>query len=255
MSATYYRTLLLCLVAFMGPSGATVAQTASDMTKPGLYRLKLTNDASLCMSIRDLINKDIETAGKISFSAHPSFLNWAVVKGNQNALRDPAPEDVFEMVVDIDNDGTSDHVFKGISSIGRLNVDYLFIFSSERADAMRKAGLDYAKLFGADRKIEFVDVVNWITRAKQKYGKDWEAWTPGPLSVLQVFRHLNGTYVLGYNPAADRDQSAEVYVFQVLPKDEIRDICMFHRVCPCGGCRDLKGQIGQCLPAPQLCRN
>ncbi len=255
MGATYYRTLLLCLVAFMGPSGAAVAQTADDITKPGLYRLKLANDESLCRSIRDLINKDIESAGKISFSAHPLFLNWTVVKGNQNALRDPAPGDVLEVVVDIDNDGISQHVFKRVFSVRAANVDFLFIFSSGRAEAMRKAGLDDSKLSGADRKIEFLERLNWITRAKQKYGKDWEAWMPGPVGNLQILRYRDATYVLGYNAAASRDQSAEVYVFQVLPKNEVRDVCMFHRVCPCGGCQDLRGQMDQRLPASQWCRN
>ena len=254
MKAIHCWVYLLCLGTFMGLSGDSAAQPLGDVTKPGLYKLRLVNDESLCRSMQDLINKDIDSAGKINFSAHPLFLRWTVVKGSENALRDPAPENVFEMVVDIDNDGTSEHLFKGISSIGGLSVDYLFIFSAERAEAMRKAGVDYAKLFGADREIEFVDVVKWITRAKQQYGKEWEAWVPGPLSILQVFRRQNGTYVLGYNPLADRDQSAEVYVFQVLPKDEIRDVCMLHRVCPCGGCRDLKGQIDQRLPAPQWCK-
>jgi len=184
------------------------------------------------------------------------FLKWDIVKGNKSAITHPAPEDVFETIVDLDNDGILEHVFKGISSIRGFNVDTLFVFSSERAIALRKAGVDYERLFEADRRIDFFDGRSWIERAKAKYGKDWEAWVPGPLSIFQIFRYQNATYILGYNPSASRDQSAEVYVFQALPDNEIRDVCMLHRVCPCGGCKDLRGrQVDQRLPASPWCRN
>jgi hypothetical protein len=254
MRAIHCRVVLLCSVSLMGFSGCAAAQPLGQVTKPGLYQLKLANDITLCRSMQDFINTYIDPEGTISFSAQPSFIKWAVVKGTEKALRDPAPGDVFETVVDVDNDGTPDHVFKGIMSIGGLNVDYLFVFSAERAEAMRKTGVDDAQLFGAEREINFVDVLKWIKRAQQEYGNEWGTWVPGSLPALEVFRHHTQTYVFGYNPLAYRDQSADAYVFQLLPNNGIRDVCMLHRVCPCGGCPDLKGQKDQRLPSPQWCK-
>jgi hypothetical protein len=113
-------------------SGCAVTQPLDQAAKPGQYQAKLAHDAPLCHPIQDRINTNIDAEGKIHFSAYAGFLPWTVVKGAAKALRDPAPGDVFEMVVDVDNDGIPDHIFKQILSRSGRNVDYLFVFSAER---------------------------------------------------------------------------------------------------------------------------
>lgn len=98
----------------------------------------------------------------------------------------------------------------------------------------------------------------WLERYKRKYGDLNFDWVLDGVASINLLQLNNVTYVVAQNYAAPGNVSAKIYAFQLdkaYKKYEERDVCMFVKICPCGGCEDLRGdEATKTLPANKWCR-
>jgi uncharacterized protein len=250
----YEERLPLLTATHTSPGEAAATKPEFVMSdKPGFFRLDKSANDKVCSSLGLIINGDIKKFGKTRFDAHSEFVKWRKVEETRIVRGDVHKYDgmVEQADVDINNDGVVDQIIRTQWSIRGVLEDALNILpQSEKEIAI-------AELIRSDKKIEFNPSNYWLERYKKKYGNLNFDWVIDGAASINLLRLNNETYVVAQNYAAPRNVSAKIYVFQ-LDKEykqyEEKDACMFVKICPCGGCEDLRGdEVAKTLPANKWC--
>ena len=212
--------------------------------KPGAYRLQSSNDENVCRAVEAVLNAPAKkrAAAKVG----NTFANWRAAAGVERGNFDGP---IVETHVDLDNDGSPDRVLKASFSIGGALTDVVHVASSQAGSSV-----SIRELLSSGNTISFVDPNRIMERLKQKHGADWQRWFFHGIATVEPLRYRKETYLLAQHVQKARDLSSKAYVFQLQPAGSIDDLCMFSRICPCGGCRDLRGEeFNKALPSPQWC--
>lgn len=224
--------------------------------KPGFFRLDKSTNDKVCSSLGQIINADIKKYGKTRFDTHSEFVKWRKVEENRIDRGDVHKYDgmVEQADVDINNDRGVDQIIRTQWSIRGVLEDALNILSQSEKE------IAIAELIKSDKMIMFNNGNYWLDRYRKKYGDPllvrWGWYFDGVASINLLLLN-NVTYVVAQNYAAPRNVSAKIYVFQLdkeYKKYEEKDVCMFVKICPCGGCEDLRGdEVTKTLPANKWC--
>jgi hypothetical protein len=138
--------------------------------------------------------------------------------------------------------------------------------------------IDTHELLRDDTKnISFIGGKYWRDRYHKKYDDpyllkgDWYFDTGVSIELVRLY---GATYLVAQEFAAlpraiagniilkdyvsPPDASAKIFIFQLdkeYRKYEEKDVCMFVRTCPCGGCKDVRGttEESRALPAKKWC--
>lgn len=226
--------------------------------KPGYFRLDKSNDDGVCYSLGRIINADIKKYGETRFNKHDEFVKWRaidearIVRGEGVSRYSGTVE---QSEVDINNDGDIDQVVRSQWAMGGVENAAVTIFPWNDTKQ-----IDIAELLKSNKKIMFVVDNYWRDRYRKKYDDPYILmgdWLFDRVAAINLYRQNGDTYVVAQSYAAPRNVSAKIFVFQ-LDKDyrkyEEKDICMFVKICPCEGCRDLRGdEIPKTLPAKKWC--
>ncbi len=220
--------------------------------KPGFFRLNKSTNDKVCSTLNQIINGDITKFGKTRFDTHTEFVKWRNVEESQI---DRGAGNIYDGIleranVDINNDGVVDQVIKSQWSVRGVLDDSLNILPLSEKE------LEVAKLVNSDKKVNFNAGNYWIDRYKKKYGNLNFDWVLDGVASINLLRLNNETYVVAQNYAAPRDVPANIYAFQLdkaYRKYEEKDVCMFVRICPCGGCKYSGGETDKMLPAKKWC--
>lgn len=213
---------------------------------PGTYRLQLSNDDKVCNAIQAVLNAQDKKV-RVAAEAGITFPGWQPATGVD---RDGFDGPVTETIIDLDNDGSPDRVLKAKFSMGGALTDVLHVASTNAGTSV-----SIRQILSSENSISFLDPNRLMERLKQKHGADWERWFFHGITTIEPLRYRNETYLLAQHVRKTRDLSSKAYVLQVGPARRINDACMFYRVCPCTGCRDLRGdEIARTLPSPQSCK-
>jgi hypothetical protein len=228
--------------------------STSSAQEPGSYVIKNGIDEAVCQRARDVLNSGLYPGNRFGRAVDSAFISWTVV-GNlaPDSEGDVDDGDLTEARADIDNDGEIDRLYRWKASIRGVKADQLFVPKHDVARIMEERGVSLHELYRSSRIVS-INGSAWIQSVQKRHSSDWESWTAGFISTLEVMRYANTTYVLAYTPRTPRDLSTEAIVLQLMPGDDGKGICMMHRTCPCGGCTDLRGRSGeQFLPARKAC--
>jgi hypothetical protein len=221
--------------------------------KPGLFKLDQSTDSSVCLPLGITINADIQKYGKTQFVKHDEFVKWRIA---EEPIIDRGHEQKYDGLVeltrvDIDNDGVVDRVVRTKWSMRGVLEDALSIFP--KSDMQR---IVIENLIKSEKKIMFNVDYYWSDRRIRKYGAGNYDWEFGGIAALNLLRRNGVTYVVAENYASPKNVSSKIYVTRFDANDEPADICMFSKICPCGGCEDLRGdEIVKTLPAKKWCGN
>jgi hypothetical protein len=85
-------------------------------------------------------------------------------------------------------------------------------------------------------RIEFMEYAPLIKRLQNAYGPHWEAWFMTGHVLIDPIIMAGQTYLVAWRYEVKPKHLANAYVFQVTSDASMKDLCMFARVCPCGGC-------------------
>jgi len=222
--------------------------------KTGFFRLEKSTNDKVCALLSKIINSDIKKYGKTKFDTHSEFAKWHAVDEERIIRGDQHKYDgmVEQADVDINNDGVVDQVIRTQWSIRGVFENGLNVLhqSGER--------VVIAELIKSDNMIMFNNGNYWLERYKRKYGDLNFDWVLDGVASINLLQLNNVTYVVAQNYAAPGNVSAKIYAFQLdkaYKKYEERDVCMFVKICPCGGCEDLRGdEATKTLPANKWCR-
>lgn len=246
-SPTDTHTPLLVKVA------ASNAAPLSTPDKPGLFKLDQSTNSKVCVPLGRIINDDIKKYGKTRFDQHGEFAKWHKVEEENIDRGEPHKydESVERADVDINNDGIVDQVIRTKWSIGRALNDALDIFP------LNERKIVISELQQSKKSIMFNPGNYWLERYKKKYDDLNFDWVLDGVASINLLQLNNQTYVVAQNYAAPLNVSAKIYVFQLnkeYKKYEEKDVCMLVKICPCGGCEDLRGdEISKTLPAHKWC--
>lgn len=253
-----YETRLSSFMVTHTSSAKGVAAEHERVTpdKPGFFRLDKSTNDKVCSSLGQIINADIKKYGKTRFDTHSEFVKWHKVEENRIDRGNVHKYDgmVEQADVDINNDGVVDRVIRLQWSIRNVLEDTLNILPQNEKEIV------IAELIKSDKMIMFNNGNYWLDRYQKKYGDPYVVrwgWYFGGVASLDLLQQNNETYVVAQNYAAPRNVSAKIYVFQLdkeYKKYEEKDVCMFVKICPCGGCEDLRGnEVTKTLPANKWC--
>lgn len=244
-------------------SSITVTHTSSDEAehegvtpdKPGFFRLDQSTNDKVCSLLSQIINDDIKEYGETNFDIHTEFAKWHKVNEERIDRGDVHKYDgmVEQADVDINNDGMVDQIIRTKWSISGVLDDALNILSRSKKEIV------IADLARSGNMITFTSNY-WIGRHQKKYSNHlidgWEWYFDG-VAAINLFQQNDETYVVAQHYAAPRNVSAKIYVFQLdkeYKKFEEKDVCMFNKICPCGGCEGLHGnERTKTLPASKWC--
>lgn len=235
--------------------GVVAEHVGATPDKPGFFRLDKNTNDKVCSSLGQIINADIKKYGKTRFDIHSEFVKWRKVEENRIDRGNVHKYDgiVEQADVDINNDGVVDQVVRSQWSIRGVLEDALNILSQSEKTIV------VADLIRSGNTIIFTSHY-WLDRHQKKYSDHLVAgwgWFFDGVAAINLFQQNGETYVVAQNYAAPSNVSAKVYVFQLdkeYKKYEEKDVCMFVKICPCGGCEDLRGnEVTKTFPANKWC--
>lgn len=252
--------------------------------KPGYFRLDQSNDDEVCHSLGSIINADIKKYGETHFDEHDEFVMWRDVdeeeidRGKERRYGGK----IEQADVDINNDRVVDRVIRSKWAMASVELDALHV----RPQTESKK-IDADELLRDDTKnISFIGSKYWLDRYHKKYGDPtlryqkgysgpgWD-WYFGTGVSIELVRMHGATYLVAQEFAAlpkaiagniilkdyvaPPDASARIFVFQLdkeYRKYEEKDVCMFVRTCPCGGCKNVRGttEESRTLPGKKWCK-
>lgn len=256
-----YETRLLGLSPLTDAHALLLAKELSESSpslpapdKPGLFKLDQSTNDKVCIPLGQIINADITKYGKTRFGQHSEFVKWRKVEEERIDRGEPRSysESVEQADVDINNDDVVDQVIRTRWSMSGVLNDRFNIFP-ERTLTKDKIGV--FDLLNSDKKSIMFNSGNfWLERHIKKHGDSNEDWYFGGIASIDLMRKNNETYLVAENYAAPRDISAKIYVFQLDKDYQPNDVCMFVKICPCSGCKNLRGnQPIKTLPAKKWC--
>lgn len=228
----------------------TKSVTAPD--KPGLFKLDQSRNDKLCVSLGRIINDDIKEYGETRFDQHDEFVKWRDVeevnidRGDERKYR----ESVERADVDINNDGVVDQVIRTKWSMRGVLNDALDVFPLD------KQRIVIATLLQPRKTVMFNSGNFWMNRRIAKYGEGNYDWSFDDVASINLFQQNGKTYIVAHDYASPRNSSSHMYVFQLDKGYQPIDFCMFVKICPCGGCEELRGtgnQPAKTLPAQKWC--
>jgi uncharacterized protein YecT (DUF1311 family) len=244
-------------------SSIAVTHTSSDEAehegvtpdKPGFFRLDQSTNDKVCSLLSQIINDDIKEYGETNFDTHTEFAKWRKVEESRIDRGDVRKYDgmVEQADMDINNDGVVDQVIRTQWSMHSVLDDSLNILSRSEKKIV------IADLINSGNMITFTGHY-WLDRHQKKYSNHlidgWEWYFHG-VAAINLFQQNDETYVVAQSYAVSRNVSAKIYVFQLdkeYKKYEEKDVCMFVRICPCGGSEGLRGnERTKTLPASKWC--
>jgi len=245
--------------------------------KPGYFRLDKSNDDKVCHALGHIINVDIKKYGETRFDEHDEFVKWHAIDEARITRGEGISRysgSVEQADVDINNDGVVDQAIRSKWAVGRVEHDAVNVFPQ---DDSRK--IDIIELIKGNKEITFSSGEYWRDRYHKKYDDPYLLkgdWYFDSGVSIELFRSHGATYVVAQDYAtlprdiaanitlqkykAQPDVSAKIFVFQIdkeYRKYEERDVCMFVRTCPCGGCKDVRGttEEARALPGKKWCNN
>jgi hypothetical protein len=250
------KTCVTTLVFGLCLSVPFFAQAAPPMSrvidKPGLFKLDQSTDNSICRPLEKMINADIQKFGKTQLEKRKEFVKWRLVderridRGNEQKYG----ESVELAEVDLNNDGALEDVVRTKWSLRGDLMDALNILPRNEGQKIA-----VGELLKSDKLIMFNNNHYWLNRHIKKYGVDNSDWYFDGVASLDLLRMKEKTYVVAQHYAAPKNVSAKIFVFRLDPTNEVVDVCMFVKVCPCGGCEDLSGdEVVKTLPGKKWCR-
>jgi hypothetical protein len=223
---------------------------STDAGRPGQYRLLESNDDAACKSFAKVLAAARSKSGDLDFSRRADKVSW---RDFDPPLFDP-PTQFADF--DIDNDGLPDRVFRVAWSIGGKYTSALYIHRD--AELSRPPPSDRDTILGILRtapRIEFMEYSALIKRLQTQYGPHWEAWWMNGHALIEPILLTRQTYVIAWSYQVRPRYLANAYVFQVARDGSMRDMCMFARVCPCGGCTGRESIVEKrLLPDQRYCR-
>jgi hypothetical protein len=206
----------------------------------------------VCEHIGRIINEDIKKYGETRFEKHNEFIKWKSVpedhidRGVENSLG----VTVEQAKVDINNDGINDRIVRTGWSMFGLFVDRLNIFSINSKEKVVIQELDNID----QQVIVFNSGSYWQERNTKMHGKMNFDWYFNGIASIDLIKKNSETYLVAENYAAQSDVPAKIYVFQLDQNYQPNDVCMFVKICPCSGCRGLRGiQPAKMNPAKKWC--
>lgn len=225
-------------------------KSLSTQDKPGFFRLDQSTNNEACFLLGRIINADIKKFGEIRFEQHNEFIKWSDV--DEENIERGYPQKYSESVeradVDINNDGVADQVIRTRWSLRNVLQDELDVLPLNE----QRVVID--ELLNSEKKVRFNAGNYWLDRYRKKYGLSNEYWWFDGIASLNLYKQNGKVYVVAQNYAAPRTVSAKVYVFKLDKNYEANDVCMFVKICPCGGCDDMRGnQTEKTLPGKQWC--
>jgi hypothetical protein len=246
MKKTCVTTLVfgLCLsVPFFAQAAPTMSRA---IDKPGLFKLDQSTDNSICLPLGKMINADIQKFGKTQLEKRKEFVKWRLVD-EQHIDRGRYENSVELAEVDLNNDGTLEDVVRMEWSVRGELTDELHILPRNEGQKIVIAELPESDNLGFNNGY-------WLNRYIKKYGTDNSDWYFDGVASLDLLRMKGETYVVAQHYAAPKEVSAKIFVYRLDPANEVVDVCMFLKVCPCGGCEDLRGaEVVKSLPGKKWC--
>lgn len=224
--------------------------TVPVIDKPGLFKLDQSTDDAVCVPLQKMINSDIRRFGKTQFSKHDEFVKWRPADESRFERGSSKYDGSLEVAqVDLNNDGTQEDVVRTQWSIRGAFADALNVVPPWKGQKTLVAGF-----LDSDQRIMFSFNDYWMKRRVRKYGADNFDWAFDGIASLDLFQMKGKTYLVAQNYAAPKNVSAKVYVTRFDSANEPSDICMLLKVCPCGGCEDLRGnEVVKTLPGKKWC--
>lgn len=216
--------------------------------RPGFFRLVGSENSDVCSTLLRLINGDIQENGKIDYKRHKRFAKWRVVQESDIDRGSTGYDGSVEQSdFDVNGDGVVDKLIRSTWSISGIPNDALSIFQG----VVKKPIRTYV-LPTLENTIAFNTDNAWLKRQLEKNGGS--DWFFDGVAALNVFQHKHQAYVVAENFAAPPGISAKVYVFRLGVDFKPINVCMFFRICPCGGCEDLRGdELIKFLPSKEWC--
>jgi hypothetical protein len=245
------------LVAALGAAIAAAANGAdlrddarTDARRPGQYRLLESNDKAACKSFAKVLAASRSKTGDLDFSRRADTVSWQDL---EPPLVDP-PTQYADF--DIDNDGRPDRVFRVAWSVGGKYTSALYIHRD--AELRRPPPSDRDTIVAILRtapRVEFMEYSARIERLQAQYGSHWEAWWMSGHVLIEPIILTRQTYLIAWRYEVQPRHLANAYVFHVAADGSMIDVCMFARVCPCGGCTGRESIVRQrLLPDQRYCR-
>jgi uncharacterized protein len=235
------------------PLSMTKTKSLAIPDKPGLFKLDQSMNDKVCGTLGQIINEDIIKYGTPRFGHHDEFVKWREVK-EEKIDRGSKDNRYYESVeradADINNDGVIDQVIRTRSSLRGVLNDDLDVLPSDQQEII----IDELQRTG---KTPPFDSSYWLHRQINKYGElnfDW--FFSNSVAALNLYLQNNVTYVIAYDYVAPINTSAKIYIFKYDKDLDPIDMCMFVRICPCGGCEEFHGtgnQPAKTLPAKRWC--
>lgn len=280
--SAYIKRNMQMRTAFDTSKLSTEPASTETPDKPGYFRLDKSNDDGVCHSLGRIINADIKKYGETRFDKHDEFVKWRDVdeKKIERGTERRYAGKVEQADADINNDGVIDRVIRSKWAMSRVELDALHVRPQNESK-----NIDIDELLRDDTKnISFIEGKYWRERYHKKYGDPtlryqkgysgpgWDWYFDSGVSIELFLLHA-ATYIVARSYAAlpravaaditlqeyepQPNASAEIYVFQLdkqFRKYEEKDVCMFVKICPCEGCKDLQGdEIPRALPAKKWC--
>lgn len=252
-------------VALSACQGLSVANAASSKTaaldaanekpldipdKPGFFRLDQSTNNAVCYPLSQIINDDIKKFGETRFGSHSEFAAWKDVDEENIERGKPQryDESVERADVDINNDGIVDQVVRTKWTLRGVLEDALTFLPLNQKKVV------IGELLKTKKNVMFNAGNYWLDRYRKKYGLANEYWSFDGVASLNLFQQNGGVYVVAQNYAAPHNVSANIYVFSLDRNYEPDDVCMFVKICPCGGCERMSAsQNAKTLPAKKWC--
>ncbi len=244
--------------------------------KPGYFRLDQSNDDAVCHLLGRIINADIKKYGETRFGKHDELVKWREVDEEEidRGTERRYGGRIEQADVDINNDGIVDQVIRSKWAMASVELDALHVRPQNES---KKINID--ELLRDDTKnISFIGGKYWSDRYHKKYDDPYLLkgdWYFGNGVSIELVRLYGATYLVAQEFAtlpraiaanimlkeyeAQPNVSAKIFVFQLdkeYRKYEEKDVCMFVRTCPCGGCKDVRGttEESRALPAKKWCK-
>ena len=233
------------------PESRSATQGIPDSGKPGDYRLIASKDNAVCRAFAKIIATSRSKAGDLDFSKRKERPQWR--QPLQGVALDP-PMEVAEF--DIDNDGKLDRVFRIHWSSANSPTQDLFVQrppgSTEPLPNDKEA---IERLFKSSQQVNLSRGGLDMAALKSRYGDDWEKWLVLGQVLVDVLKLKQKHYVVVWHYEVPADDLASAYVSQVGSDAESQGLCVFARICPCGGCIGRASRVEKdLLPAKLYCQ-
>ena len=242
----------LAIAGLVVALGATTAASATgaDAGRPGQYRLLESNDNAACKSFARILAASRSKRGDLNFSRRPDKVSW---RDLDPPLADP-PTQFADF--DIDNDGRLDRVLRVAWSLGGKYTSAIYIDRNAELTHPPPSDKDtILTILKMAPRIEFMEYSALIDRLQTQYGPGWEAWWMSDHAMIEPILLTRQTYLIAWNYQVHPRHLARAYVFQMASDGSRKDVCMFARVCPCGGCTGRESIVEKrLLPDQRYCR-